>query len=114
MSSYDKQESYLDMANDIRLSGPTLRLLKMLIEKPLEGRSGADISKTLGIGSGTLYPLLQRLENAGWLKSEWEDIDPSEAGRPRRRYYKLTGEGQKQSVQALAELQTAPGVLAWQ
>jgi PadR family transcriptional regulator PadR len=101
------------METNIRLSGPTLRLLKLMIEKPLEGRSGADISKTLKIGSGTLYPLLQRLENAGWLKSEWEQLDPSQAGRPRRRYYKLTGDGQKQAVQALAELQTAPGVLAW-
>jgi DNA-binding PadR family transcriptional regulator len=102
------------METNIRLSGPTLRLLKLMIEKPLEGRSGAGISKTLKIGSGTLYPLLQRLENAGWLKSEWEQLDPSQAGRPRRRYYKLTGEGQKQAVQALAEFQTAPGVLAWQ
>jgi PadR family transcriptional regulator len=101
------------MANNVRLSGPTLRLLKLMIDKPLEGRSGAYISKTLKIGSGTLYPLLQRLENAGWLKSEWEQLDPSKAGRPRRRYYKLTGEGQKQAAQALAELQTAPGVLAW-
>ena len=102
------------MKRDIRLSGPTLRLLKMLIEKPLEGRSGADISKTLNIGSGTLYPLLQRLEHAGWLKSEWEQINPSDAGRPRRRFYKLTGEGQTQAVRALTDLQTAPGVLAWQ
>lgn len=102
------------MEHNIRLSGPTLKLLKMLIEKPLQGRSGADISKTLSIGSGTLYPLLQRLENAGWLKSEWEQLDPSQAGRPRRRYYKLTGEGQMQAVKALTELQTAPGVLAWQ
>jgi DNA-binding PadR family transcriptional regulator len=101
-------------APNIRHSSHSLKLLKMMIEKPLEGRSGADISKALSIGSGTLYPLLQRLENAGWLKSEWEDLDPSEAGRPRRRYYRLTGEGQKQAVQALAELQTAPGVLAWQ
>lgn len=101
------------MADNIRLSGPILRLLKMMIEKPLEGRSGADISKTLNIGSGTLYPLLQRLENAGWLKSEWEKLDPSEAGRPRRRYYKLTGEGQTRAARALSDLQTAPGVLAW-
>jgi PadR family transcriptional regulator PadR len=102
------------MNQNIRVTGHTLRLLKLMIDKPLEGRSGAEISKSLNVGSGTLYPLLQRLENAGWLKSEWEELDPSEAGRPRRRYYKLTGEGQKQAVQALAELQTAPGVLAWQ
>ena len=41
------------------------------------------------MGSGTLYPLLARLEAAGWFTSEWEDVDPSEVGRPRRRLYKL-------------------------
>jgi DNA-binding PadR family transcriptional regulator len=85
----------------------------LLIEKPLEGRSGADISRVLGIASGTLYPLLARLEVAGWLKSEWERVDPAEAGRPRRRFYKLTGHGQTSASRALAELQTSPGVLVW-
>jgi len=101
------------MESDIRLSGPTLKVLKLLIEKPRQGRSGADISRALHISSGTLYPLLARLENAGWLGSEWETIDPSEAGRPRRRFYKLTGLGQTRASRALAELQTAPGVLVW-
>ena len=98
---------------DVRMSGPTLRVLKLLLEKPREGRSGAEISRSLGISSGTLYPLLARLESAKWLNSEWEDVDPAAAGRPRRRFYKLTGQGQTHASRALAELQTAPGVLAW-
>jgi DNA-binding PadR family transcriptional regulator len=101
------------MENDIRLSGPTLKVLKLLIEQPRQGRSGAEMSRALGISSGTLYPLLARLENAGWLNSEWEMTDPSEVGRPRRRFYRLTGVGQTRASRALAELQTAPGVLAW-
>src|SRR6266446_372740 len=101
------------MEPDIRLSAPTLKVLKLLLEKPLEGHSGADIFRTLGVSSGTLYPLLARLENAGWLASEWELIDPSKTGRPRRRFYRLTGHGQTSASRALAELQTAPGVLAW-
>lgn len=101
------------MTVDIRISGPMLKVLKVMVEKPQEQRSGAEISRSTAVGSGTLYPLLQRLENAGWLKSEWEKIDPSEAGRPRRRLYKLTGRGQTNAVKALAELQTAPGVLGW-
>jgi DNA-binding PadR family transcriptional regulator len=89
-------------------------VLRLLIEKPREGRSGADISRSLGISSGTLYPLLARFETAGWLESEWENVDASEAGRPRRRFYKLTGVGQGQASKALAELQTnALGDLAW-
>jgi PadR family transcriptional regulator PadR len=101
------------METQIRLSAPTLKVLKFLLEKPLLGRSGAELSRTLGIASGTLYPLLARLENAGWLNSEWETVDPSEAGRPRRRFYKLTGQGQTRASMALAELQTSPGVLVW-
>lgn len=101
------------MADEIRLSGPTLKVLKLMLEKPREGRSGAEISRALGIGSGTLYPLLARLENADWMRSEWEQVDPSEVGRPRKRFYKLTGQGQTRARKALAELQTASGVLAW-
>jgi PadR family transcriptional regulator, regulatory protein PadR len=99
--------------NQVRVSGQMLKVLKMMIEKPLTPYSGADIARQAGLGSGTLYPLLQRLENAGWLTSEWERVDPVEAARPRRRLYKLTGHGQMLAVKALAEVQTAPGVLAW-
>jgi PadR family transcriptional regulator PadR len=100
------------MADDVRVSRQMLKVLKMLVEKPREGHSGAEISKGVTISSGTLYPLLQRLEQAGWVTSEWEKVDPSEAGRPRRRFYRLTALGQTRAIAALTELQTAPGVLA--
>lgn len=102
------------MVDDIRMSGPTLKVCKVFVEDPKTPRSGAEISKLASIGSGTLYPLLQRLENARWLESKWEEIDPAEAGRPRRRFYTLTSPGLKRAQRALADLQTsAPGVLAW-
>ena len=101
------------MAYDVRVSRQMLKVLKLMIETPKEARSGAELSKATGISSGTLYPLLQRLEQAGWVTSEWEEIDPSEAGRPRRRYYTLTALGQSRAAAELAELQTAPGALAW-
>ena len=101
------------MRPDVRLSAPGLRVLKFLSETPQVQRSGADIARVAGVGSGTLYPLLARLEKAGWLTSEWETVDPSEVGRPRRRFYKLSGIGQNNAARALAEVQTAPGVLAW-
>jgi PadR family transcriptional regulator PadR len=101
------------MDERIRVSRPMLKVLKMMIERPLTPSSGAEIGRQADLGSGTLYPLLQRLENAGWLTSKWEKVDPSEAGRPRRRLYKLTGRGQMLAGRALAEVQTAPGVLAW-
>ncbi|MEZ5787873.1 MAG: helix-turn-helix transcriptional regulator [Xanthobacteraceae bacterium] len=101
------------MPQDVRLTQPTLKVLRFLLEKPREGRSGAEMSKATKVGSGTLYPMLARLESAGWLTSEWEVIDPSEAGRPRRRFYKLTAVGQNNARAALADLQMAMGECAW-
>ncbi len=98
---------------DVRLTQPTLKVLRFLLEKPREGRSGAEISKSTKVGSGTLYPMLARLETAGWLSSEWETIDPRDAGRPRRRFYKLTGIGQRNASTALADLQIPTGELVW-
>lgn len=98
---------------NVRLSGPTLKVLKLFLAKPREGRSGAEISRETGVGSGTLYPMLARLEQAGWLTSEWEVIDPSEAGRPRRRFYKLSALGQIQANTAFSEFQMPAGELAW-
>jgi PadR family transcriptional regulator, regulatory protein PadR len=99
------------MAEDIRLSERGLRVLRFLIEQPTARRSGADIAKATGVGSGTLYPLLARLETAGWLKGEWEKVEPSEVGRPRRRLYRLTGLGQRRGREALSGLQI--GAVAW-
>src|SRR5215469_11320215 len=96
------------MAVQVRLSGPTLKVLKLLVEKPTEGLSGAEISRVTGIGSGTLYPLLARLKGARWLTAEWETIDPAEEGRPRRRFYKLSKLGQSNALKALEELQLGP------
>lgn len=98
---------------DVRLTQPTLKVLRFLLEKPREGRSGAEMSKATKVGSGTLYPMLARLEAAGWLSSEWEVVDTSEAGRPRRRFYKFTAFGQRRAHEALTDLQIAPGELAW-
>jgi PadR family transcriptional regulator, regulatory protein PadR len=100
-------------SQDIRLTGPMLKVLKLFLAQPREQRSGAEVSREAKVGSGTLYPMLARLEQAGWLISEWEVIDPREAGRPRRRFYKLTGLGQRKANAALAEFQMPEGELAW-
>ena len=102
------------MAEKIRISGPTLKLLKLLLENPRQGRSGAEISKITGLGSGTIYPLLQRLEIAKWIEGDWENVEPSEVGRPKRRLYRLTRSGQAAAIKELAQYQTpAAGVTAW-
>jgi DNA-binding MarR family transcriptional regulator len=102
------------MVDKVRMSGPTLKLLKVFLERPAEPLSGAQISKITKVGSGTLYPLLQRLSVAGWIVGEWEKVDPSEVGRPRRRFYKLTRSGQAAALKEFAQYQVpAAGALAW-
>ena len=54
---------------------------------------GLALSNACGLKTGTIYPALARLEQAGWVSSYWEDVDPSVVGRPKRRLYRLTGEG---------------------
>ena len=75
------------------MSFQTLKALEAFLENPTEELSGADVHKRSGIASGTLYPILLRLESAGWFVSRWETIDPVSAGRPRRRLYRLTRDG---------------------
>jgi PadR family transcriptional regulator PadR len=65
---------------------------------------GMSLSSKLDLRSGTIYPLLARLEKAEWLESKWEEVDPAEVGRPRRRLYRLTGQGEVVAARALAEV----------
>ena len=73
------------------MSKPTKVLLAALLEEPLTWRHGYDISKDTGITAGTLYPLLMRLGDMGYLVSKWQE--PEQPGRPPRHLYRLTGDG---------------------
>jgi PadR family transcriptional regulator len=80
----------------------TQLVLQVLLEDPESDRYGYQIGEAAGLASGTVHPILARLEAAGWVESSWEDVDPSEAGRPARRYYRLTGVGVAEARAALA------------
>lgn len=95
---------------DVRLSLQTLRVLEAFLESPADQLSGADVQKRTSLASGTLYPILLRLEAAGWFVSRWESIDPSAAGRPRRRLYRLTPGGLRRTSEIFASF--SRGVLA--
>lgn len=61
---------------------------------------GLDIVMVTRLPSGTVYPTLARLKKSGLVSARWEDQRVAERqGRPRRRYYELTGTGRR----ALAE-----------
>lgn len=87
-----------------KLTHATLKVLGVFMSANSQERSGAEIASITHLASGTLYPILLRCEEAGWLKSRWEEIDPREVGRPRRRLYRITAVGAAQTRAAIAEI----------
>ena len=82
------------MAEDIRLSRQTVSLLEALCESPSTWHYGYDLSRRTELKSGTLYPILMRLADAGWLETKWEHAE--ENGKPRH-LYRLTAEGRRKA-----------------
>ena len=57
------------------------------ISKLIEERSGGQLKFHIA----SLYPLLYRLEERGWLQGKWVE----KSGQRRRRFYSLTAEGRR-------------------
>lgn len=91
-----------------------LGILSTFLASPDQELAGADIAKTTGLKSGTLYPALFRLERAKWLRSKWEDALPTELGRPRRRMYMLTAQGKANARSICATVSNMIGGITWQ
>jgi DNA-binding PadR family transcriptional regulator len=57
---------------------------------------GFDIMDATGLPSGTVYPILSKLEESGMVKSRWEDARIAKREkRPARRSYEITGDGRE-------------------
>ena len=87
-----------------RLTPATLDVLTALLGEP-DRIWGLRIVGLTSRPAGSVYPILERLERAGWVDSEWED-DPARSG-PRRRLYRLTADGVDAARAAVARV-TAP------
>lgn len=74
---------------------PLGRLTRQLLATVQNGhRHGADIMHATGLGGGTVYKVLRRLEERGLIEGQWEDAEIAEVERrPRRRYYRITPAG---------------------
>jgi PadR family transcriptional regulator PadR len=96
-----------------RLTQQTLKVLGTFMSSNTRELSGAEIAKFSQLSSGTLYPILYRLDEFGWLDSRWEKGDPATLGRPRRRYYRITAEGAKRVQEVVRELSPGTARLAW-
>ena len=76
-------------------------------------RHGFDIMDATRLPSGTVYPILGRLERDGYVRSRWES--PTTAvreKRPPRRYYEVTGAGAKTLAHSIEHYRTLGGRLA--
>ena len=81
-----------------------LLILKTIAPQPMHGWAIAQRIKqisndVLKLNQNALYPALHRLEEQGWLKSEWGE---SESNR-RAKYYSLTKAGRKRLEQEVAQ-----------
>ena len=74
-----------------RVTDATLDVLEALIG-PGDELYGYKIAQRSGRKTGVIYPILDRLEEAGWIESAWERAHRDERG-PRRRFYRLTPDG---------------------
>ena len=90
------------MATVPKMSTAVVRVLETFLESPRSARYGLELGAHTGLPSGTIHPVLARLEAAGWVESEWEVVDPSGGGRPPRRFYRLTPAGTEQARTALS------------
>jgi PadR family transcriptional regulator PadR len=74
-----------------RLTPATIDVLRVLLD---DGASvwGMLVIKRTGRPAGSVYPILERVETAGWVTSAWEP--ETDRTGPRRRLYELTTEGQ--------------------
>ena len=77
----------------MKLTGPLERVLRVLTADPSAQHYGYDLMKAARLPSGTLYPMLARLQQEGLVQSEWEAQREDAGGRPPRKYYRLTAEG---------------------
>lgn len=85
-----------------RMTIPTQLVLRLFLADVAAEQYGMGIIEATHLPSGTVHPILARLEGLGWVKSRWEDVDPKAEGRPARRYYRLTAFGVAEAREALA------------
>ena len=73
-------------------------------------RHGFDIMDETGLPSGTVYPILGRLERDGYVRSRWEaQTTAAREKRPPRRYYEVTASGVRALAQSIAHYRSLGG-----
>lgn len=94
-----------------RPSTPTRLVFQAFLDAPSEETYGFALAEATGLPSGSLYPILRRLEDEGFIEGRWDVVDAGPQRR-RRRYYRLTGEGARAARAATAEQRDALRLLS--
>lgn len=81
------------------------KIIAALLDDPTAWRYSLRLGAEAEVAPGTIYPLLAKLEKAGWLESRWEEADDESR---RRRLYRLTGAGQR--CASAAPVECAPKI----
>jgi DNA-binding PadR family transcriptional regulator len=89
------------VSGEFRVTDATLDVLEVLLG-PDEDLYGLKVAQAIGRPTGSVFPILARLEQFGWVTSEWESGDPASKGA-RRRFYRLSPEGLARGRALLAE-----------
>lgn len=93
----------------MRQTDSLVKVAQALCRDPRGRHWGYPLTKSTGLRSGALYPILNRMLAEGWLIDGWEEIDPAVAKRPPRRYYEITSDGLRElgAVLRRAEVEAA-------
>lgn len=88
-----------------RITVPTLQILAAFMADPAHGDwYGRALSQHTGLGCGTVFSALYRMEDWGWLESRHEDVEHAHReGRPPRRFYHMTERGRREAAAVLRE-----------
>lgn len=79
------------MPRSRRASPQTIEVMVAIARRGGSWAYGYDIARETGLKSGSLYPILARLAEQGWLIAKWEEA--AAPGRPARHLYRLTSTG---------------------
>lgn len=93
------------MSSPVRVTHPLLDVLEVFVRGLLSGTDefhGWAIMKATKRSGPTVYGVLDRLEDMGWVSGRWEDQHP-ELNKPRRRFYRLTLTGVTSAQEMLRE-----------
>jgi PadR family transcriptional regulator PadR len=90
------------VVTDLRITPKVAQILQSFLAQPDHPYYGLELAEYTGIHSGTVYPILSRLRDVGWLSSVTENGDPTVMGRPLRRLHRLTLEGLNEAAVELS------------